>query len=104
MVRKSKIGEGYLKDGYIIISRRGHPNSDQKNGKIGQHTFIMSQLLNRPLRKTETVHHKNGIRDDNRVENLELWDKKHGPGQRVEDKINWCIQFLNEYGYKVEKI
>jgi hypothetical protein len=47
--------------------------------------------------------HINGIRNDNRIENLELWSCKHPPGQRGEDKVAWCKEFLLEYGYKVIK-
>jgi hypothetical protein len=61
----------------------------------------MSNYLKRPLLKGETVHHRNGIRDDNRLENLELWSHSHPPGQRVEDKIQWCKEFLEQYGYDV---
>jgi hypothetical protein len=52
-------------------------------------------------RKGETIHHKNGIRDDNRLENLELWVNTIRYGQRLEDKILWCKDFLEQYGYKV---
>jgi HNH endonuclease len=103
MPRSFGYGKGYIHaSGYKLLPKRDHANS-WKSGMIGEHTVVMSEFLKRPLSKTETVHHKNGIRSDNRIENLELWDKRHGPGQRVEDKVKWCIEFLKEYGYKVIK-
>ena len=65
--------------------------------------YVMSQHLGRPIRKNETIHHINGVRDDNKIQNLEIWHKSHPPGQRVEDKIEWAKKFLEEYGYKVTK-
>lgn len=90
------------KGGYFLLLRKGHPNA-QRGGRIFEHVFIMSEHLGRPLRKGEIVHHKNGIRTDNRMENLELCLFRQPPGQRVSDKIAWCIEFLEEYGYDVKK-
>jgi hypothetical protein len=97
---KAPNGSGHKEPhGYVYINKMRHPNA-QKRGRIYEHTFVMSQHLGRPLSKNETVHHKNGIRDDNRIENLELWHKGQPAGQRVEDKIKWCKEFLSEYGIK----
>lgn len=91
----------YIKDsGYVLIHRPDHPNS-HKNGYILEHTFIVSEHIGRPLKKGENIHHINGIRDDNRIENLELWSRSQPSGQRVEDKIAWCQEFLKSYGYTV---
>ena len=88
--------------GYRQIIRHGHPNC-RKDGAMFEHVFVMSDHLGRALKKGETVHHKNGIKDDNRIENLELWSGSHPYGQRVEDKISWCKEFLHEYGFDVTK-
>ena len=91
-------------NGYRVITKRGHQNCKSKKGHIFEHTYFMSEHLGRPLAKHESVHHRNGIRHDNRIENLELWSKKQPAGQRVEDKIEWAKSFLEEYGYEVKKL
>ena len=57
----------------------------------------MEQMLGRPLWRDESVHHINGVRDDNRPENLELWSKSQPAGQRVVDKVAWAIELLALY-------
>lgn len=100
---KNKAGDGYINpDGYKQLTKIYHPNSS-KSGRIFEHRYIMSEYLKRPLKKNETVHHLNGIKNDNRIENLELWSKSQPAGQRVKDKIRWCKQFLEEYGIETKE-
>lgn len=101
-MRDGSMGSLCKINGYKSIVCHGHPNASGKKGRILEHIMIMSNHLGRPLRKGETVHHLNGIRNDNRIENLELWDSSHPPGQRVSDKINFYREFLEFHGYTVK--
>jgi hypothetical protein len=62
-----------------------------------EHTIIMSNHIGRPLIKGETIHHMNGIKDDNRIEILELRCSNHGPGQRIIDLVPHWKEMLNKY-------
>ena len=88
-------------NGYRAWYRPDHPNSGSKTGVIYEHILRMSEHLGRPLLPHEEVHHRYGDKKDNRIESLELWTVSQPKGQRVEDKIQWAIDFLEEYGYNV---
>ena len=62
--------ESYMHKGYTIVRVEGHPFTN--NGFIKQHRLVMERHLNRYLEHGEVVHHLNGKRSDNRIENLQL--------------------------------
>ncbi len=64
------------RDGYIMIYRPGHPAYKGKRNYIPEHRLVMEKILKRYLSPNEEVHHINGVKDDNRPENLKLVVKK----------------------------
>ena len=81
-----KGGKKKNKKGYVLILKKEHPFSGA-SGYIMEHRLVMEKKLGRYLKKKEIVHHKNGVKDDNRIENLEVMlngqhTKKHHTGSK----------------------
>lgn len=80
-------------DGYVVRSR----TLDGIVERQLEHRHVMEQVLGRSLLPHENVHHLNGQRSDNRLDNLELWSTSQPAGQRVEDKTEWALAWLLQY-------
>lgn len=86
-----KVSHGYIR----VLVGKEHQRSSR--GYVFEHVLVMEKHLGRTLFPDENIHHKNGVRDDNRLENLELWSHSQPPGQRVEDKLAWAKEIIKRY-------
>lgn len=82
-------GKSILRSGYVEIYAPDHPYARGKK-YVREHRLVMEKILGRYLESYEEVHHKNGVRDDNRPENLELWVHSQPAGSRFQEAIKHC--------------
>lgn len=84
------------KAGYVMVRTPGHPRA-KRSPYVFEHILVAEAMLGRYLEPGESVHHRNGVRDDNRPENLELWTKPQPAGIRASDAVAWAIEILDRY-------
>lgn len=82
--------------GYIL-RRRTEPGTGKRTVQW-QHQLVVEESIGRPLAPNEEVHHKNGNRADNRIENLQLWSTSQPKGQHWRDKLEYAREILALYG------
>jgi hypothetical protein len=96
------------KNGYVnIYLSKDHPFYEAMKTRrqtIMEHRLVMAEHIGRPLKSHENVHHINGNRSDNRIENLELWSKLQPTGQRIEDKVEFALEILSLYRPEALKV
>ena len=99
--KKRKIGDKVKNtNGYMEVKII---NTEGNTAWVVEHRLVMEKHLGRPLNSKEEVHHRNAVRHDNRLENLQLWSTSHPAGGRVVDLISHYLDELTKYIPELEK-
>ena len=93
-----KGGKTRHQKGYVMRNMPEHPRANTSKMYVFEHILVMEDYLGRYLDVGEMIHHKNCIKDDNRIENLELWTTNHPTGCRVSDLLQWAYEIIELYG------
>lgn len=89
-------------DGYVYLKLPDHPMATRK-GYVSEHRLVMSEHIGRLLERDEDVHHINGDRADNRIENLELVDHSVHSARKTERVYTTAIAALMVAGFTEER-
>lgn len=88
-----------MADGYRLVPVPADHPCPHRDGRVLEHRLTMELHLDRCLEPHENVHHRNAVRDDNRLANLELWSRAQPSGARVEDLIDYAHWVLTTYAF-----
>lgn len=92
------LGDGHVSHGYFRVCVPAVDRWLVNGDSVAlEHRYVMAKHLGRALRSRESVHHLNGDRTDNRIENLELWTRSQPSGARVADKLAWAYELIRTY-------
>ena len=81
-------------DGYVLLKRKEHPNCD-RHGYVREHRLVMEDDLGRLLDRDEVVHHKDGDKQNNHIDNLQLYPSN---GAHLRDTLKGKMPYFSDEG------